>query len=82
MADAHKLARDLTPNQWALLADLCDCPGLFAGQYVADGAGIEHLPKELWARSYRSGGAAFIDLADAHPTPLGIEVNQLAEEFA
>lgn len=68
------IANKLTPNQVALLEDICRCPGLYAGQYVHDGAGIEHLPSELWWQSY-AGPGGFLGLGKAYPSDLGVQVN-------
>lgn len=70
------IAAGLTEAQRALLDDLCGCPGLFAGQYVHDGAGIEHLPGNLWTQTY-SGGAGFMGLGKACPTEEGLAVHRI-----
>jgi hypothetical protein len=79
MSDPIELAARLSPNQRELLDDLCRCPGLFAGQYVHDGAGIEHLPRELWFNSYSSNMLAMIGMGKAYPSDLGMLVNEQAQ---
>lgn len=71
--EVEAVAGKLTKAQNDLLFDLCDCPGLYAGQYVADGAGIEHLPNELWWKSY-AGTSGFMGLGKAFPSDLGLAV--------
>jgi hypothetical protein len=51
-------------RQLAALKDLIGCPGLFAGQYED----IDLLEPEWIERRYE-GGAGFMGLAKAYPTP-------------
>lgn len=75
MSDHETIAERLTVSQRALLEDICRCPGLFAGQYVHDGAGIEHLPRDLWQNTYPGTVYAMLGLGKAYPSDLGIAVN-------
>ena len=74
MKDAKQIAAGLTKAQRALLDDICDHPGLYAGQYVHDGAGIEHLPRDLWWQSFDNGASALLGLGKARPSELGLAV--------
>ncbi|MFS0736963.1 hypothetical protein ABC347_07925 [Sphingomonas sp. 1P06PA] len=51
----------------AALADLCGCPGLFAGQYED----LDLVPAEYVERRY-DGAAGFMGLAKAYPTSAGL----------
>jgi hypothetical protein len=53
----------------AVLEDLISCPVLFAGQYED----IDLLEPELVERTYE-GGAGFMGLAKAYPTPTAHKV--------
>ena len=53
----------------AALIDLCECPGLFAGQYPD----LDQLPDGYVQRSY-AGAAGFMGLAKAYPTDAALRV--------
>lgn len=57
------MSAPLTYRQERALVDLCDCPGLFAGQYE----GLDDLPSMYVERRYQ-GAAGFMGLAKAYPT--------------
>jgi hypothetical protein len=79
-AEVYAVARRLTNAQRELLADLCRCPGLFAGQYTYDGAGIEHLPLELREHAYKGSVYVMLGLGHAYPSALGVAVNEAIED--
>ena len=64
-------------RQRAALADLCGCPGLFAGQYED----LDLLPPEFVERTYE-GAAGFMGLAKAWPTSAAIAQNTAQDKSA
>lgn len=74
MSEPAEIARGLSEAQREALADVCGCPGLFAGQYP----GLETLPPGLVVRNY-VGAAGFMGLAKTYPSDLGFDVHEVLE---
>ncbi len=79
--DLDRIIAGLSEAQRKLLIDLCECPGLFAGQYRWEGWGIEQLPYDLWRCSYKGAAYALIGLGHAYPSDTGLAVRQRLQEM-
>jgi hypothetical protein len=59
----RSMSRPLDYREERALIDLCECPGLFAGQY----SDLDLLPAGYVERVYRGAGG-FMGLAKAYPS--------------